>query len=67
MYPEVSVRFKGDSERASTVYKGIKPLTGEDIADSILYVLSAPDHVVIADMVIYPRAQASATVVTRQG
>lgn len=61
------VRFKGDSERASTVYKGIKPLTGEDIADSILYVLSAPDHVVIADMVIYPRAQASATVVTRQG
>ena len=61
------VRFKGDSERASTVYKGIKPLTGEDIADSILYVLSAPDHVVIADMVIYPTAQASATVVTRQG
>lgn len=61
------VRFKGDSERASTVYKGIKALTGEDIADSILYVLSAPDHVVIADMVIYPRAQASATVVTRQG
>lgn len=60
------VRFKGDSERASSVYKGIKPLTGEDIASSILYVLSAPDHVVIADMVIYPRAQASATVVTRE-
>lgn len=60
------VRFKGDSERASSVYKGIKPLTGEDIADSILYVLSTPDHVVIADMVIYPRAQASATIVTRQ-
>jgi len=60
------VRFKGDSERASSVYKGIDPLTGEDIADSILYVLSTPDHVVIADMVIYPRAQASATVVTRQ-
>lgn len=60
------VRFKGDSERASSVYKGIDPLTGEDIADAILYVLSTPDHVVIADMVIYPRAQASATVVTRQ-
>ena len=60
------VRFKGDSERASSVYKGIKPLTGEDIADSILYVLSTPEHVVIADMVIYPRAQASATVVTRE-
>jgi NADP-dependent 3-hydroxy acid dehydrogenase YdfG len=60
------VRFKGDSERASSVYKGIKPLTGEDIADSILYVLSTPEHVVIADMVIYPRSQASATIVTRE-
>lgn len=59
------VRFKGDSERASSVYKGIKPLTGSDIADIILYVLSAPDHVVIADMVVFPKAQASATVVKR--
>lgn len=59
------VRFKGDAEKASTVYKGIKPLTGEDIADTILYVLSTPDHVVIADMVVFPKAQASATVVKR--
>ena len=59
------VRFKGDPEKAASVYKGLKPLTGEDIADVILYVLSTPDHVVIADMVVFPKAQASATVVKR--
>ena len=60
------VRFKGDAERASTVYKGIEPLTGHDIAETILYVLSTPDHVVIADMTVFPKAQASATVVNRE-
>ncbi|MGC1244279.1 MAG: SDR family NAD(P)-dependent oxidoreductase [Chryseosolibacter sp.] len=59
------VRFKGDADKASTVYKGIQPLTGHDIAETILYVLSTPDHVVIADMVIFPKAQGSATVVNR--
>ena len=59
------VRFKGDADKASTVYKGIEPLTGADIADTILYVLSTPDHVMIADMVVFPKAQASATVVKR--
>ena len=60
------VRFKGDAEKATSVYKGLKPLTGEDIADVIFYVLSTPDHVVIADLIIFPKAQASATVVNRQ-
>lgn len=60
------VRFKGDESKASAVYKGLQPLTGNDIADTILYVLSTPDHVVIADMVVFPRAQASATVVHRE-
>ncbi|MEO5603668.1 MAG: SDR family NAD(P)-dependent oxidoreductase [Cyclobacteriaceae bacterium] len=60
------VRFKGDTEKAAAVYKGIKPLTGPDIADIILYVLSAPPHVVLADITVYPTAQASATVVHRQ-
>ena len=59
------VRFKGDSEKAKSVYKGVEPLTGHDIAENIFYVLSAPDHVVIADMVVLPKAQASATVVNR--
>ncbi len=59
------VRFKGDVERASTVYDGLTPLTAHDIADIILYVLSVPDHVVLADLVVFPKAQASATIVRR--
>jgi NADP-dependent 3-hydroxy acid dehydrogenase YdfG len=59
------VRFKGDANKASTVYKGIEPLKGEDIADIILYVLSVPPHVVLADITVFPTAQASATVVKR--
>jgi 3-hydroxy acid dehydrogenase/malonic semialdehyde reductase len=61
------VRFKGDENRAKDVYKGMKPLVANDIADAILYTLTRPDHVVIADMVIFPTAQASATVVKREG
>jgi 3-hydroxy acid dehydrogenase/malonic semialdehyde reductase len=61
------VRFKGDEKRAKDVYKGIKPLVADDIADIILYTLTRPPHVVIADMVIFPTAQASATVVNREG
>src|SRR5690606_8733004 len=57
------VRFKGDETRAGGVYKGVQPLTATDIADVILYVLSTPDHVVIADLVVFPKAQASAVVV----
>jgi NADP-dependent 3-hydroxy acid dehydrogenase YdfG len=60
------VRFKGDAKRAQDVYKGMKPLVADDIADIILYTLTRPPHVVIADMVIFPTAQASATVVNRE-
>jgi 3-hydroxy acid dehydrogenase/malonic semialdehyde reductase len=59
------VRFKGDAERASTVYKGLDPLKGEDIANIIDYVLSAPAHVMLADITVLPTAQASATLVRR--
>lgn len=61
------VRFKGDEARASTVYKGIDPLIGNDIAELILFTLTRPAHVVIADMVVLPTAQASATIVKRNG
>lgn len=61
------VRFKGDAEKASSVYKGIKPLTGEDIADVIFYVLSVPDHVVLTDITVFPKAQGSSTLVNRNG
>ena len=60
------VRFKGDKERAATSYKGLQPLKGEDIADLILFALTRPSHVVIADLVVFPTAQASATVVKRE-
>ncbi len=59
------VRFKGDAERARQVYKGYEPLRAEDVADVILFVLTRPDHVVLADVVIFPRAQASATLVNK--
>jgi NADP-dependent 3-hydroxy acid dehydrogenase YdfG len=59
------VRFKGDTSKASQVYKGMTPLHGEDIADIILYVLQAPPHVMIADITVFPTAQASSTLVKR--
>lgn len=59
------VRFKGDETKASTPYKGMTPLRGADIADIILYVLQAPPHVVLADITVFPTAQASATQVKR--
>jgi NADP-dependent 3-hydroxy acid dehydrogenase YdfG len=59
------VRFKGDTERASAVYKGMIPLKGSDIADIILYTLSVPDHVVLADITVFCKAQASSTLVHR--
>jgi NADP-dependent 3-hydroxy acid dehydrogenase YdfG len=59
------VRFKGDSERASTVYSGLDALQAEDIADIIHFVVSRAYHVNIADLIVYPTAQASATIVNR--
>lgn len=59
------VRFKGDVERASNVYKGFAPLQPEDIADIIHFVVSRPYHVNIADLVVTCTAQASSTIVKR--
>lgn len=60
------VRFKGDQNRADKVYDGFVPLAAEDIADAIYYVVSAPDHVDVQDMLVMPKAQASATVFHKQ-
>lgn len=59
------VRFKGDAEKAASVYKGVEALRGEDIADLILFAVTRPAHVLVADLVVLPTAQASATVVKR--
>ena len=60
------VRFHGDEERADNVYKGIKPLTGTDIADVVFYAASAPAHVQIAEVLILATHQASGSVIVRQ-
>lgn len=60
-----SVRFDGDQKKADKVYEGIQPLTGEDIADCIAWVVTRPAHVNIDEVVVRPRAQASATEVAR--
>ena len=60
-----NVRFHGDDERANNVYKGIKPLTGEDIADVAYYAASAPAHVQIAEVLVLATHQASGSVVKR--
>jgi NADP-dependent 3-hydroxy acid dehydrogenase YdfG len=59
------VRFKGDADRAANVYKGFEPLHPEDIADIIHFVVSRPYHVNIADLMVLPTAQASATILKR--
>lgn len=59
------VRFKGDKERAANVYKGFDPLRPEDIADIIHFVVTRPYHVNIADLVVFPTAQASSTIVKK--
>lgn len=59
------VRFKGDSDRASQVYQGFEPLVAEDIAEVVEFIVTRPPHVTIADVVVLPTAQASATVVKK--
>ena len=59
------VRFKGDTQKAKSVYVGYKALQAEDIADIIYFVISRPYHVNIEDLVVYPTAQASATILKR--
>lgn len=61
-----AVRFKGDTERAAKVYEGFAPLQAEDIADAIVYAVSAPSRVTIADITILAGAQAAATTIYRK-
>jgi len=61
------VRFKGDQERAASVYKGLQPLTGADIADCIVWVVTRPPHVNVDEMVVRPIAQATVRDVARHG
>jgi NADP-dependent 3-hydroxy acid dehydrogenase YdfG len=59
------VRYRGDTKRAAMPYQGLRALSGEDIAEAILWAASRPAHVNVSEMVIYPTAQRSATIVHR--
>lgn len=59
------VRFKGDTKKAAAVYDGYDPLIAKDIADIIYFVISRPSHVNIEDLIVYPTAQASASVIRK--
>lgn len=59
------VRFKGDQSRAEAVYKGLQPLSAQDVADTIAWILQRPPHVMVGEVLLLPTAQASATVVNR--
>lgn len=60
------VRFKGDAERAKNVYRGMTPLTAEDVAEVIWFVVSRPPHVNVAELLLLPAAQATSTIVKRE-
>jgi 3-hydroxy acid dehydrogenase/malonic semialdehyde reductase len=59
------VRFAGDAERARRVYEGMRPLTGDDVADAVAWVLTRPPHVNVLDVVMMPTAQRNVYVVAR--
>ena len=61
-----NVRFHGDTTRADSVYKGVKPLTGNDIADVAYYAASAPEHVQIAEVLILATHQANGSFIVRE-
>ena len=61
-----NIRFRGDNDRAASLYKGIKPLIGDDIADVAVYAANAPEHVQIAEVLILATHQASGSVIVRK-
>jgi 3-hydroxy acid dehydrogenase/malonic semialdehyde reductase len=61
-----AVRFHGDEARARAVYKGFQPLSGDDIADAVHYVVNTPEHVSVVDMVVLPTAQRNPYVLHRK-
>ncbi|MFD2513683.1 SDR family NAD(P)-dependent oxidoreductase [Pontibacter locisalis] len=60
------VRFKGDTARAASVYKGYQALQAQDIAELISFIVTRPAHVNLAEVLVLPTAQASSTVVIKE-
>ncbi len=59
------VRFSGDTEKAASVYEGMKPLVANDVAEIVLFVAGRPDHVNILDTIVIPVHQSSASMIHR--
>ncbi|MFA7361120.1 MAG: SDR family NAD(P)-dependent oxidoreductase [Candidatus Kapaibacterium sp.] len=60
------VRYHGDKDRAKSTYKGLKPLTGKDIAEVVVFVATRDENLNIAQVTVFPKAQASATISFRK-
>ena len=60
------VRFRGDKDRADNVYKGIRPLTGDDIAEVVYFAASAPEHMQVAEILVMPTNPATGTIVSKK-
>ena len=60
------VRFRGNKDKAKVVYKGLTPLTPDDVANAVYYAATRPENVVVAEMLLLPNKQASSTVVYRE-
>ena len=60
------VRFKNDQKRSNSVYSGLNPLVGDDIAKVISYVVNCPENVNISDITVLAKSQASSTVLNRK-
>ena len=60
------IRFDGDKQKADSVYKGMTPLSGKDIAETICFATSRAPHVQIANMIVFPTNQSAATSVFRK-
>ena len=59
------VRFRGDKEKADNVYRGIKPLNGDDIAEVAYFAASAPEHMQVAEILVMPTYQATGSIVSK--
>ena len=60
------VRFRGNREAVHNVYKGIRPLTGDDIAEVVYFAAAVPEHIQIAEVLVMPANQATGTIVSRK-
>lgn len=60
------VRFRGDKDAAEKVYKGIRPLNGDDIAEVVYFTAAVPEHIQIAEVLVMPTNQATGTIVSKK-